>query len=116
MNKIKNEILEDIRFRLIRNQKKECLILLNSLQQNFKSKYSYYFYYFFKSEYNKKYNDCTEIIDNSNFIFTINEIRRVLHCRELYKNNFHLFKLNVLDKLIKDFNIDISVDRLEKNV
>ena len=88
MNKIELEILEDIQHRLKRNEKKNCLILLDSLKNKFSSKYSYYFHYFINLPEDKKYDLCNKILSPESWILTLQELRNILLCRDKYKDNF----------------------------
>jgi len=111
MNKTEHEIISKITSDLKRAatalEKKKCLILLESLSYKFTSKYSYYFYYFLHLPDEEKEFQCSKILSPASWIFSIDEIHKILHCRNKYKDNFHMLKLNVLDKLMHDYNLSI---------
>jgi hypothetical protein len=115
MNKTELQVIRDIKSRLTRNEKQQCQILLDSLSYKFSSKYSYYFYYFINSSMDMQYNSCHRVVNSGScWVFTIQDIHNILICRNKYTENFHLLKIHVLDKLVKDFNISISVHSREK--
>jgi len=114
MNKTELEILEILRDKIIHSTKKDALIYYRALKQKFKSKYSYYFYIFL-NETEEQQMLYSKKIEANEYEFTMREIRIILHSRLKYKDNFHMFKINVLDKLRQDFDITVSREGLSTN-
>jgi len=114
MNKTELEILDILRHRIYHTTIGEAEICIKALKQNFKSKYSYYFFMFL-NEKEKNQELYSQKISENEYEFTMREIRQILHCRLKYKDNFHMFKINVLDKLKQDFDIEISRSGLSTN-